>query len=146
MALPSPCSPSEYDKGCECVDCSNYEVLLLSIGGSVTPNRLHGKAAKRAAKTFINGFVGAAGGGGGGATGSGIVTPLLPPPPFWGYSANKDDWVFEPGDLAVTAPPKTEKLPPMNCKVCNHRNEYVGKEHLVNGVYVCRQCRPRGKQ
>lgn len=31
-----------------------------------------------------------------------------------------------------------EKLPPMRCATCDHYNEYVGKEHLVDGVYYCR--------
>lgn len=36
-----------------------------------------------------------------------------------------------------------EKLPPMTCsEKCGFTNEYVGKEHLINGIYVCRQCRP----
>ena len=38
--------------------------------------------------------------------------------------------------------PESKALPPMNCKCCNFRNEYVGPEHLVNGVYVCRTCKP----
>src|SRR4051812_13607246 len=38
----------------------------------------------------------------------------------------------------------SDKLPPMTCSEgCGFTNEYVGKEHLVNGSYVCRQCRPR---
>lgn len=37
---------------------------------------------------------------------------------------------------------KKEKLPPMNCKRCNFRNEYVGKEHLdSSGGYTCRGCK-----
>ncbi len=39
--------------------------------------------------------------------------------------------------------PEAAKLPPLNCRHCNHRNEYAGPEHLIDGAYVCRQCRPR---
>ncbi len=45
------------------------------------------------------------------------------------------------GHLSPLVQPKTGKLPPMNCTKCNYHNEYVGQEHLVNGVYTCRSCR-----
>lgn len=57
---------------------------------------------------------------------------------------------FNIGDVTVTgllvdmmeSVRMTWTLPiPTHCKKCNHYNEYVGTEHLVNGDYVCRGCR-----
>ncbi len=40
--------------------------------------------------------------------------------------------------------PKDKKLPPMNCYICSHYNEYVGPEHLDEyGRYKCRTCKKR---
>lgn len=52
-------------------------------------------------------------------------------------------WLPEQSDIGKTTRDiAADKLPPMNCTSCNHRNEYVGREHLQNdGIYVCRQCR-----
>ncbi len=39
-------------------------------------------------------------------------------------------------------PPVGTKLPPYNCVRCNHRNEFIGLEHLSpDGSYTCRGCR-----
>jgi len=38
--------------------------------------------------------------------------------------------------------PKINTPPPMNCTRCNHRNEYLGWEHVsANGSYTCRSCK-----
>lgn len=38
-------------------------------------------------------------------------------------------------------PTKPTRVPPMDCTRCNVRNEYLGPEHLENGVYTCRSCK-----
>ncbi len=50
-------------------------------------------------------------------------------------------WIEDANKLLHPAPEFIGKLPPMNCVTCNHYNDYVGKEHLVDGVYKCRSCR-----
>lgn len=109
----TPSACPSYPQGCECVDCSNREVWAIAQGLSVSAARQNAKAKAKA--TVTNHWTAPYGM-------FGSVGDAPPPPP---------------------PPPKEEKLPPMNCTWCSHRNEYVGKEHLVLGQYVCRSCRPR---
>ncbi len=74
--------------------------------------------------------------------------PPGPPAPSPFHPATMKGWAIDEPAFWTTPPApspplKDEKLLPMNCVWCQHRNEFVGKEHLINGEYVCRQCRPR---
>jgi len=70
-------------------------------------------------------------------------TKYIPVCQYGGMLEALKSQLYGKGDQSVSAAAE-EKLPPMTCSEgCGFTNEYVGKEHLINGIYVCRQCRPR---
>lgn len=47
------------------------------------------------------------------------------------------DWQTAPRATVASSP-----IGPKNCTRCNHRNEYLGPEHLsADGSYTCRGCK-----
>ncbi len=112
-----------YQDGCECNVCSDLEVWGAAQGQMPNPYRAAAKAKKpNPSPAWMRGL--------------GPFTLSASP----GFAREFADF----GKVTHTIiPPTNPKLPAMNCIHCKHRNEFVGPEHLVNGEYVCRQCRPR---
>lgn len=126
-----------YLNACTCPECCNLDLRIIALGAMVPVSRRGvGLASVRGSSAKLPPI--------------NPPTHLPPPPPVrglgWPWFTPISFPSLEEIFVCSTKPPESTHLPPQNCKACNHRNEYAGPEHLIEGVYYCRQCTPKAKR